>query len=90
MDTFTKRELNLEDQFRSYYENKDLQGLTSYICKEMLTRSSFIRRVIFNDCIDEYQHHLRSLMKVYRPLDFYLVWADTIKFLENNGIKVIC
>lgn len=88
MDTTVEKVINLEGTFRTYKRNKDLQALTNVICMKMLRHSSIIRRVSFHDNIGEYQHHLSSLMRVYRPLDFYLLWPDTVKFLESNGVKV--
>lgn len=80
--------LNFEPVFRMNQSDNDLQSLTNIICMKMMRHSSVLKTVAENNTLEEYKIHLSSLMRVYNTIDFYILWDDTVKFLNNNGINV--
>jgi hypothetical protein len=84
----TTHNVNLTIPFRNHKTDRDLQTLTTIICRTFITNSVVISILIKNESIAEYKHKLSELMRVYNPMDFYILWGSTVDFLYRNGITV--
>lgn len=81
--------LNLKTVFKKNRAESDLEALTDDICKNMIRNTIILKHVSNRRITNEYSIYFSRMMRVNRTLDFYLLWDETVRFLNKNGIKVI-
>ena len=82
-------QLNLKTTFEKNRAEINLEALTDDICRNMLYDTKILKHVSKRAITNEYSMYFSRMMRVNKTLDFYLLWEETINFLNKNGIKVI-
>ena len=82
-------QLNLKTTFEKNRAESNLEALTDDICRNMLYDTKILKHVSKRAITNEYSMYFSRMMRVNKTLDFYLLWEETINFLNKNGIKVI-
>ena len=80
--------VNLKHVFKERHLKTNLEAITDDICRYMITDTRILQTVSKRAITDKYGMYFSRLMRVYDPLEFNLLWNETVLFLESHKIKI--